>query len=183
MVRQTNNQAPFTRVLALVVVTPAVLLTVSAGIGAAAPNAPTPNAAAQPAAHAFASKLTCAPRQLPFTPRVNLSGEWTDGGGVVYLSEARGAVTFVELGGLGMPAAQAGYDGTHVFYGIVSGTSISGHWVDLPRGQVDNAYPLWLKLRIGKAPSGSTHLAIVASQGGNYGSGLLTPCRDPRAPR
>ncbi|HET6910009.1 MAG TPA: hypothetical protein VFH54_11770 [Mycobacteriales bacterium] len=126
--------------------------------------------------------ITCLPRHLAYSNHVDLNGAWSAEGWVMYLSADRGHVAFVAMDGADEPVARLGHGNTHVFWGTVHNSLISGAWVDLPRGGRDNAYPLRVTFRVSRQPNGQAQLVQVSSQGNNYGIASFQPCRDPSAP-
>jgi hypothetical protein len=115
------------------------------------------------------------------TSPLDLTGIWpVDDHGMYYITQIGNAVWWIGLSGLGEPVLDAGKDWANAFEGTVKGITVSGTYVDVPKG--DSALNGPVKLEIRRTPAGTATLVRTNPDSETeFGGMVFTPCTAGRS--
>ena len=110
------------------------------------------------------------------TSPLDLTGAWSvDGHGIYFIRQIGKSIWWTGLSGLDEPIARSGLEWTNVFVGEIKGITVSGTYVDVPKGGSDLSGPVKLELR--KTASGGASLVRTNPDSETEFEGkVFTPC-------
>ena len=110
------------------------------------------------------------------TSSLDLTGAWSvDGHGIYFIQQIGSSVWWTGLSGLGEPIDRSGRDWTNVFKGEIKGLTVTGTYVDVPKGESQLSGPVKLELR--KTASGGASLVRTNPDSETeFGGKVFTPC-------
>jgi hypothetical protein len=153
---------------------------------AASVVAPAPSASAAvraPIAAAPVVLTLCPTRTLPWDGKrpLDLTGVWSvDGHGMYYITQVENAVWWIGLSGLGDPVIDAGQEWANAFEGTATGTTVSGTYVDVPKGGSNLNGPVKLEIRR-TAEGNATLVRTNPDSETQFGGMVFTPCTAGRS--
>ena len=107
---------------------------------------------------------------------LGLTGAWSvDDHGVYFIQQIGNSVWWTGLSGLGEPIERSGRDWTNVFKGEIKGFTVTGTYVDVPKGDSQLTGPVRLELQ--KTASGGASLVRTNPDSETeFGGKVFTPC-------
>lgn len=110
------------------------------------------------------------------TSPLDLTGAWSvDGHGIYFIRQIGKSIWWTGLSGLDEPIARSGLDWTNVFAGEINGITVTGTYVDVPKGGSQLSGPVKLELR--KSASGGASLVRTNPDSETeFGGKVFTPC-------
>ena len=120
----------------------------------------------------------CADRFVTWdgTSSLDLTGAWSvDGYGIYFIRQIGSSVWWTGLSGLGEPTLRSGIDWTNVFKGEIKGVTVTGTYVDVPKGGSDLSGPVKLELRQ-TARGGASLVRTNPDSETDFLGKVFTPC-------
>jgi len=97
-----------------------------------------------------------------------------------YITQVENAVWWIGLSGLGDPVVDAGQEWANAFEGTATGTTVSGTYVDVPKGGSNLNGPVKLEIRR-TAEGNATLVRTNPDSETQFGGMVFTPCTAGRS--
>lgn len=157
----------------------AVLFALGACQAAVPPTASTVLPALTAAPTTAIALYSCPRRTLTWdgASAIDLTGTWAgDDQGVYYVRQLGDQVWWLGMSGVGRSVVDRGSDWTNVYFGKLSGNTVTGTYADVPGGKIQDNGPVVMKL----TPTSDGGIKLVRTDpllATGFGGTLLTPCK------